>query len=573
MRGGDIFSDYSGWARKYATVTNQDRCAILDHIRNLVRLPRFSLVLLPRSSDDFGPPDGLVKSLLHQLYPQWELWIAADVEAIQPEEPARIRTIPGSEIRSFDPGSLFNEAMQFAEGEYILPVLPEVELSEDALYELAVAAEREAFGDIFYTDEDHIDRDGARCRPRFKTAWDPELALGRDPVGMLVAYRKELLEEIGGMSPRPDADIALYDLALRATSTARPGGVHHIPAVLCHRGPSRAAFPSRYMESTRQAVQEWLGRNDVRAKVVPASLNPVWNRVIRDTPDPLPTVSVIVPTRDRSELLERCADGVLRRTNYSPLELIIVDNDSRERATTELLEKLAEDPRVRIISVPGTFNYPALNNIAAHQATGEILLLLNNDIDVIEPDWLREMVSHAVRPEIGAVGAKLLYADGRVQHAGVVMGPQMTLVHKLRLADRADVGPFGELALTREVSAVTGACLALRRSVFFEVGGLDENLRVAFNDIDLCLRIGNHGYRIVWTPFAELFHLESASRGYDQESPEKQELAAKEACYFSRFWRSLLDDDPFHNPNIIYRWDGTVLADPPRRRKPWQKLT
>lgn len=565
MRGGELFLDYQEWARR-DDVTNHDRRAIRDHIRRLDCLPLFSLVLLPRPEGPSSPSAALMNSIFSQLYPQWELWTTP---GSQSTGDVRVRMIPGAGWDA-DPAKTFNAALTASEGEFILPIPPEVELSETALYELAAAVAQKTIGDVFYTDEDRFDRQGVRCMPRFKTGWDPELALGRDPIGLLVAYRKDLLNEIEGMTPSSSVDLSLYELSLRATSNARPGGIHHIPAVLCHRRPNQAGLPSKHAEEVRETVRGWLISNNIDAKVVPAPLNPVWNRIIREVPEPLPMVSVIVPTRDRSDLLERCADGVLFRTNYPALELIVVDNGSIEPATIELLEELSADPRVRIISAPGIFNYPALNNAAAREAAGDILLLLNNDIDVIEPDWLLELVSHAVRPEVGAVGAKLLYADRRVQHAGVVMGPGMALVHKLRLADRNDIGPFGELALTREVSAVTGACMAMRRTVYFEVGGLDENLRVAFNDIDLCLRIGNHGYRIVWTPFAELFHLESASRGYDQESPEKLELADRESRYFARYWKSVLDDDPFHNPNIVYRWESTTLADTPRRRKPWQ---
>jgi GT2 family glycosyltransferase len=209
-----------------------------------------------------------------------------------------------------------------------------------------------------------------------------------------------------------------------------------------------------------------------------------------------------------------------------------------------------------------------MNNLAARQAHGEILLLLNNDIDAIEAHWLQEMVSHALQPDVGAVGAKLLYANEQVQHAGIVLGPGLALSHQFRFADRLDTGPCGELVLARTVMAVTGACLALRRCVFFEVGGLDENLGVAFNDVDLCMRIGDHGYRVVWTPFAELFHLEGASRGYDT-TPDKQLLAAKEFRYFCRFWGSLLEADPFQNPNIACGWDTRTLAAPSKRRRPW----
>ena len=219
------------------------------------------------------------------------------------------------------------------------------------------------------------------------------------------------------------------------------------------------------------------------------------------------SLEIIVPTRDNAELLARCADAVLHRTDYAQIELLIVDNESATSDSLVLLAELATDNRVRVLRRPGPFNYSALNNAAARDALGEVLLLLNNDTDVLSPGWLREMVAQALRPGVGAVGAKLLYADGRIQHAGVVLG-NGGIAHQLRLASRADPGPMGELALARTVLAVTGACLAIRRATFLEVGGLDEdNLAVAFNDIDLCLRLADHGYRTVWTPFAELLHL------------------------------------------------------------------
>ena len=219
----------------------------------------------------------------------------------------------------------------------------------------------------------------------------------------------------------------------------------------------------------------------------------------------------------------------------------------------------------------GAFNFAAMNNAAIAQARGEVIVLLNNDTDVLDPGWLAEMVSHALRPEIGAVGAKLLYGDGRVQHCGITLGPDWSLIHQLRLSDRFDPGPDGELALVRTVSAVTGACMAFRASVFSEVGGLDaDRFKIAFNDVDLCLRMGDHGYRIVCTPFAELLHLESVTRGHD-DTPEKQQLNALETQAFRALWDPLLDADPFHNPNVVFRWEEAVLAAPPRRTRPWMK--
>ena len=254
---------------------------------------------------------------------------------------------------------------------------------------------------------------------------------------------------------------------------------------------------------------------------------------------------------------------------------MIVDNGSVEPATQTLFDQLTrEDSRVRILHHPGPFNYSALNNTAAREANGEILLLLNNDIDVIEPGWLRELVSQALRPDVGIVGAKLLFPNEQVQHAGMVLGPEGHVVHLHRFAGRNDPGYCGQLALPRTLLAVTGACVAIRRAVFFEVGGLDEiNLPVAFNDVDLCLRLGDHGYRVVWTPFAELFHLECASRGLDSDDPAKRERADREWRHMRKTWGSLLETaDPFHNPNLLFHWDYQEIPSTPRRRKPWHYI-
>ncbi|HEY0789479.1 MAG TPA: glycosyltransferase, partial [Chthoniobacterales bacterium] len=246
---------------------------------------------------------------------------------------------------------------------------------------------------------------------------------------------------------------------------------------------------------------------------------------------------------------------------------------SVEPATLALFDRLGrEESAVRILHHPGPFNYPALNNAAAKEAKGEVLLLLNNDIKVIEPDWLRELVSQTLRPEVGVAGAKLLYANGRLQHGGIVLGPEGQITHVHRLADRNQPGYFGQLALARTLSAVTAACAAMRRSVFFEVGGLDEvNLPVAFNDVDLCLRVANHGYRVVWTPFAELFHLESASRGPDGADSATRTRFLRELQYMHQTWGGLLESaDPFHNPNLRFAWEYFQVPSPPRREKPWR---
>ncbi|MDP3658473.1 glycosyltransferase family 2 protein, partial [Phenylobacterium sp.] len=417
-----------------------------------------------------------------------------------------------------------------------------------------------------------------RFEPYFKTDWNAELLLSHNMVSHLGVYRRSLVEQVGGLREGFEGSQD-YDLALRVAELTEPARILHIPAVLYHwRQQSEiGSFSEQAIErcavAGRRAVEEHLQRTGETSAHVEIEPNaPAWVHVRRDCPSPEPLVSVIVPTRDRAELLENCVEGLLNRTDYPAIELLIVDNGSVEPATHALFERLQQDPRVRILPQPGPFNYSALNNAAAAQARGDILLLLNNDIEVIEPGWLREMVAHAVRPHVGAVGARLLYGDGRVQHGGVILGVGGTppvAGHLYVGAPRADTGYFGHLRLTRNVSAVTAACMALRREVFEEVGGLDaENLAVAFNDVDLCLKIRERGYSIVWTPRAELFHLESASRGLDTR-PEQAERFRREVMYMRGRWGAALDDDPFYGPNFDRMHGDYRLAETPNRARPW----
>jgi O-antigen biosynthesis protein len=283
----------------------------------------------------------------------------------------------------------------------------------------------------------------------------------------------------------------------------------------------------------------------------------------------LPLVSVIIPTKDYSDLLSVSADGILNNTSYKNIELLIVDHESREPATLALFSKLKNDPRVKILSYNGPFNYSDMNNIAVKHAEGSIVALVNNDIEVIEPEWLTEMVSHAVRRDVGVVGAKLYYPDQRIQHAGVVVGIGGVAGHAFHLQKRGSSGYMSQAVLTRAVSAVTGACFAVRKSVYEEVEGLEaENLTVAFNDIDFCLKVQAKGYRNVWTPFAELIHHESLSRGAE-DTPAKQARFKKECDYMMDKWKDVIACDPFYNPNLSLSTQNYEVANPSRRKKPW----
>lgn len=535
-----------------------------------------------------------IQSILTQLYADWELCIAADdrpfiqtfgssaaaqdprIHFVHDRPELALGGAPVS--HSFSDGgsgipaitTATNAALKAATGEFVTFLRAGDILPENALYEVVVVLLMNPSLDILYTDYDEVDGEVIRSKPWFKPGWDPDLLLAHDYLNDLTVYRRALLEKVGFLRPE-FAGAEFYDLALRATAATTPDRIFHLPALLYHRRNTLKS--QKGLSSGVAAVRDRLITSGYKeAAIEPAPQMPEANRIIWPLPKPLPLVSVIIPTRDRAELLARCVEGVLKRTDYTKLELLIVDNDSTEPATLALFAKLIDaDKRVRVLHYPGKFNYSALNNVAAREAQGEVLLFLNNDIDVIEPGWLREMVSHAVRPDVGMVGAKLLFADERIQHAGVVFAPGGKMYHLYRLAEKDEAGYFGQLALTRTFSAVTAACAAARKSVFREAGGFNENnLAVAFNDIDLCLRLGDLGYRILWTPFAKLFHLESASRGPDDD-PVKKAQFLREWEYMRRTWGSLLDtEDPFHNPNLLFTDRHVEIPSAPRRTKPWK---
>jgi GT2 family glycosyltransferase len=277
-------------------------------------------------------------------------------------------------------------------------------------------------------------------------------------------------------------------------------------------------------------------------------------------------VSIVIPTRDKLDLLRRCIDGLLWRTDYERLEILVVDNRSEDPSTLAYLAECGTHRKLRVLQFDHDFNWGAINNYGVRASNGAVVLLLNNDTEVVSPDWLNELVAQAIRPEVGAAGAKLLYPDGTVQHAGLVFGPGAQSYHRFRHLPGQAPGYRGELATVRQVSAVTGACLAMRRSVFEEVGGIEESaLAVTWSDSDLCFRVRERGYRVICTPFASLMHLELASRGRD-DTPERLIRAEQERRYMIERWPQLAGEDHFFNPNLYLGEGDTRLACPPRLR-------
>jgi len=356
-----------------------------------------------------------------------------------------------------------------------------------------------------------------------------------------------------------------HALALAATCAAGADTVCHVPAVLLHRHPQAPVAPWRSATDPNAVANFFAG------KLPGACIAASGDRPLKigwSLPDPAPLVSIIIPTRDRANLLGPCLDGLFCRTDYPALEVIVVDNDSTEPALHQLLARWSDDPRFRVLPVAGPFNYALLNNRAAAEARGEVLLLLNNDTEILHPEWLREMVSLAIRPEIGAVGAKLFFPSGLIQHAGVILGPRGIAGHDYLFEKGEDGGQQDDLLLVRQVSAVTGACLAVMRDKYFAVDGLDEErFRVAYNDVDFCLKLAAAGLRNVFTPHARLRHHESASRGSDF-SGKRFALWQAERDAMRGKWGATLDSDPFFPPLLSFSAPARTPAEPPRRSLP-----
>jgi glycosyltransferase involved in cell wall biosynthesis len=515
-----------------------------------------------------------IESVRAQVYANWQLCIADDASTMPhvrkllenyARQDTRIRVAYRESNGHIVAAS--NSALELAAGDFIALLDHDDLLHPLALHYVAEAIALNPDAGLVYTDEDKIDGQGNRYAPYFKCEMNYELMLSQNMICHLAVYRRSLFEELGGF--REGFEGAQdYDLALRVIERLTPEQIVHIPRVLYHwramtGSTALSADEKPYaVQAARKAVAEHLSRRGLRAEVLSAPEAPAMNRVRFALPEPTPLVSIIIPTRDRADLLSICVDSILAKTTYPNFEIIIVDNGSVEPTTFALFARLPES-RVRILRDESPFNFSALNNRAAREARGAMLCLMNNDIEIVTPDWLEEMVSFAALPDVGAVGARLWYPDGRLQHGGVVLGVGGVAGHSHKFVPRGKPGYFCRAVLHQAFSAVTAACLVVRKSIFEQVGGLDEELEVAFNDIDFCLRVRQAGYRNVWTPFAEMIHHESASRGHET-TPDKQRRFQKEITCMRERWQEVLRHDPAYSPNLTLEAENFDIAWPPR---------
>jgi GT2 family glycosyltransferase len=572
--------DYDEWVERFDTLAPAERARVEAAVASLDHAPLISVVM-PVYNSDPKHLERAVESVRGQIYPYWQLCLADDAST-SVETTAALERLARSDNRislvrrELNGGiaAATNTALAQADGEFVCFVDHDDELVPTALYVVAQALERDPELDLLYSDEDKIDEQGQRYEPYFKPDYNPELLVAQNYFNHLTVVRRALVEKVGGL--RLDLEGAQdHDLVLRLVEATAAGRIAHLPYVLYHWRQFGGAtsfsreHAKRAAAAGTRAVQEHLDRTGQRAMALVDPRTPGWQRVQWAPPDPLPEVTVVIPTRDRLPLLRTCVGGLLERTDYGALRVLVADNDSDEPETLEYLDSLRGGERTDVVAVPGPFNYSAINNRAVEQVTSPFVLLLNNDIEVDGPNWLREMVGLATRDGVGAVGAKLYYGNSAVQHAGVVLGVGGVAGHAHKYRPAHETGYFGRLILTQEVAAVTGACLLTPTDLWRRLGGLDEkNLTVAFNDVDYCLRVREAGYRVVWAANAELRHLESISRGRE-ESAQQVARFNREAAWMKRRWGKALQEDPTYSPNLTDVHEDFSLAHPPRVRKPW----
>jgi O-antigen biosynthesis protein len=569
------------WCRLRDRLTPREIRLMRKATDHLSSPPKIS-VLMPLD----GPSKRLLKaslgSLSNQIYPSWEVCLGCEVS----DQPGLEQLVAGTLGRdpgvvilcddSSSRGDMLNRLLAVASGEFILVLRQGNLLSRHALFLVAHAQQGRQDVGVLYGDEDSLTEAGKRFRPVFKPAWNEELFLSEDLLGNFCAIRTTVARALGGFRPGI-AGKEVFELALRAVRENGSDTVRHVPFVLSH---SRLESGDEAVAGASDRSQSPVASKRLQAALVQEHLSAcgeggsaeVTNagriRIRYPVPDASALVSVIIPTRNRLELLRRCLDSLCAKTRYNSVELIIVDNQSDDPATLEYLASLDLRFPARVLTFDYPFNFATVNNFAAGDANGEFLCLLNNDIEVISSDWLDEMVAYAARKRVGAVGAMLYYPNDTVQHGGVVLNGNAA-AHLHAGIERGSAGYMGRAQVVQELSAVTAACMVVRKSVWNEVGGMDgDNFAVEFNDVDFCLKLRERGYRNIWTPHAELYHHESVSRGRN-DTPEKRERSEREKAALKRRWGTILDNDPAWNPNLTFDFSEPSPSLVRRVERPW----
>jgi GT2 family glycosyltransferase len=554
-------TSYDSWRKKYQVTPEElerQKQTELDY------KPLFSIVVpLYKTRPEYLR--ALTESVLMQTYGNWELCMAdgsanaqeknsAELTQLLEEyaaKDARIRFCTLQENRGIAGNT--NAALAMATGDFIVLADHDDILPANALFELAAAVNEDRSIDVLYSDEDKVSMDGKKYfEPHFKSDFNIDMLCSVNYICHLFAVKKEIVERAGQFDANYDG-AQDYDFILRCCEQAKH--VHHIPKILYHwrcHADSTAANPESKLyafEAGRRAIEAHYMRLGIPAQVKNGSFYGLYRTIYQWEEEPL--VSIIIPNKDHSQDLKKCMDSIYEKSGYRNFEFVIVENNSTEQETFDFYQQMQrEHDNVTVVSYEGDFNYSRINNFGAAAAKGNYLLLLNNDTEMIAEDGIRELLGYCMRDDVGAVGAKLLYEDGTIQHAGVVVGFGGTAGHTFIGKSRYDTGYFGRILVAQDYSAVTAACMMTRKDVFDAVGGLTEEFAVAFNDIDYCLKVRRYGKLVVYNPYAEFYHYESKSRGLE-DSPEKVERFQGETDRLLNTWRELVETgDPYYNPNL-----------------------
>jgi GT2 family glycosyltransferase len=546
---GDAQKRYEKWIATYDTLNDADIALMREELSRLPNPPRFSLIV-PLANGRETMPDALDKSLSAQVYQRWEAEVVHASAVVE-----------------------WNAALRSATGDYVLVVDPHIVLRPHALFLFALVITRDPDALLLYGDEDEIEPKGRRSRHNFKPDWNAVLLRAQNYLGGVVCFRRVNALAVGGFEEEAEGDYA-WGLSLRITADAPPQLIHHLPFIVSHRMRQHRVedADSDRREQAEPPIVARLRRRGKPMEAEPAGETSYRTRC--SLPEKPPVVSVIVPTTCRLDVLRPCVDGLLNRTSYAHFELLLVINGTGPLKPEQrrYLEAMRKQPQVRVLFYDERpYNFARTNNWALEQAQGELLCFLNDDTEVIGSDWLSAMVCEALQERVGAVGALLLYPNHRIQHAGVILGIGGVAAHTYRGRPRDTRGYHDRALVAQDVSCVSAACMLVRRDALSDAGAFDPSLAIAYNDVDLCLRLREADWRVVWTPAAELYHKESASIGGHNVGEMEEQWAREYALIRSRWTKQLLAD-PHYSPNLsLDRLQFWEPAFPPRVSYPWRR--
>ncbi len=551
-------SDYNKWLNQ-----NKEK----DEKKKVFKYKPLISIIIPVYNAKKNELKECIESVLNQTYDNYEICIVDD-KSTKDETKKCLKEISKLDKRinikyRKENGNISiasNDAIKMAKGEFIGLLDNDDVLANNALYEVVKVLNENKDLDMIYSDEDKLYLDGKRCYPNFKPDYSPDTLMGLNYICHFTVLRKSIVDKIGGFEVGLEG-AQDHDLFLKFVEETNR--IYHIPKILYHwrmseTSTSMSINNKKYAKDKGMiCVQNAISRRGLDATVTKDEKSTYYVVDYKIKKEPL--ISIIICTRDYASTLETCLESLYKKTTYKNFEVIVVNNGSKEKETYKLFNKYEKKhDDFRVIDSDTEFNFSYLNNLAVKKSKGEYIVLLNNDTEIISPDWLNRMIGYASLPHIGAVGPKLLYPDTTVQHAGVIMGLGGVASHAYIGASREDVGIYGRMAVPYNYSAVTGACLMVSKKKFNEVNGLEEELKVAYNDIDFCMKLLDKGYYNLFIPNVELFHYESKSRGLDTTS-EKYKRFQIESKYMYKKWNSIIKEDPFYNPN--YSKKGWFMLD------------